>query len=61
MMYSLLDLFEPIPTILVGTSILSITNITIIFIYIVLVLCYFLNGYVMHINGFIMDFLSKTK
>lgn len=40
MIYSLLDLFEPIPTILVGTSILSITNITMIFIYIVLVLCY---------------------
>jgi hypothetical protein len=28
----------------------SITNVTIIFIYIVLVLCYFLNGYVFHNN-----------
>ena len=52
MIYSPLEQFEPIPlfTILFGTINLSITNITMIFIYIVLVLCYFLNGYVMHIN-----------
>jgi ATP synthase subunit 6 len=52
MVYSPLEQFEPIPllTILFGTINLSVTNITIIFIYIVLVLCYFLNGYTVYIN-----------
>jgi ATP synthase subunit 6 len=52
MLYSPLEQFEPIPllTIFFGTINLSVTNITIIFIYIVLVLCYFLNGYIIYIN-----------
>lgn len=51
-MYSPLEQFEPIPllTIFLGGINLSITNVTIIFIYIVLVLCYFLNGYIFYVN-----------
>jgi ATP synthase subunit 6 len=50
--YSPLEQFEPIPfiTIFFGGVNFSITNVTIIFIYIVLVLSYFLNGYLFNIN-----------
>lgn len=52
MLYSPLEQFEPIPllTIFLGGVNFSITNVTIIFIYIVLVLCYFLNGYAFYDN-----------
>jgi ATP synthase subunit 6 len=52
-LYSPLEQFEPIPLLVIffGNINLSITNITIIFIYIVLVLCYFLNGYIFYINN----------
>ena len=52
MIYRLSGQLKPIPLVIILLVIttLSITNITMIFIYIVLVLCYFLNGYVMHIN-----------
>jgi type IV secretory pathway VirB3-like protein len=51
-LYSPLEQFEPIPLLVIffGNINLSITNITIIFIYIVLILCYFLNGYIFYIN-----------
>jgi ATP synthase subunit 6 len=52
-LYSPLEQFEPIPliTLFLGGINLSITNVTIIFIYIVLVLCYFINGYLFSINN----------
>ena len=52
MLYSPLEQFEPIPllTMFLGGVNFSITNVTIIFIYIVLVLCYFLNGYIFYSN-----------
>lgn len=52
-LYSPLEQFEPIPLLVIffGNINLSITNITIIFIYIVLILCYFLNGYIFYINN----------
>lgn len=52
MLFSPLEQFEPIPLLVIflGGINFSITNVTIIFIYIVLVLCYFLNGYLFNVN-----------
>lgn len=51
-MYSPLEQFEPIPllTLFFGGINFSITNVTIIFIYIVLIILYFLNGYIIDTN-----------
>lgn len=52
MLYSPLEQFEPIPffTLFLNEINFSITNITVIFIFIVLVLSYFLNGYFFSLN-----------
>jgi len=51
--YNPLEQFEPIPFIVLFPNEvnLSITNVTIIFIYIVLILGYFLNGYIFLLNN----------
>jgi ATP synthase subunit 6 len=48
-----LEQFEPVPllTVFLGGINISITNVTIIFIYIVLVLCYFINGHILTLNN----------
>ena len=51
LLFSPLEQFEPIPLLVIFfcNVNLSITNVTIIFIYIALILCYFLNGYALYL------------
>lgn len=58
-----LEQFEPIPLLVIffGGIDLSITNVTIIFIYIVLVLCYFLTGYFINLQEIRLINLVRPK